>query len=205
MPTASANKLPERKAALPLRSAGSRRQRRSSRPAAAERAAGYRTVGPQQGDVCLCRTCGKSHGMQEGGRGVWPYRLNSIMLLIFHWVGKCQVGLLFISFLSDSGNNEKSLEGGRRKNYQPGSCWGSCLLGSSQLESSTSVPQDLAPSPGSLGGSCQPLVCCLFTLFSTLVFMNIYVELQNSQEHFNQRTICSLIRDNTNQEVQSRL
>jgi len=35
--------------------------------------------------------------------------------------------------------------------------------------------------------------------------MYIHVKLQNSQEHFNQRTICKLIRDKTNQEVQSML
>lgn len=33
--------------------------------------------------------------------------------------------------------------------------------------------------------------------------MYIYVKLQNSQEHFNQRTICRLIKEDANQEVQN--
>ena len=42
--------------------------------------------------------------------------------------------LLFISFLSDLDNNEKSLKDGRSKNSQPRSYRGSCLLGSGRCQ-----------------------------------------------------------------------
>lgn len=75
--------------------------------------------------------------------------------------------------------------------------------GTSPLESWSPSPRTWIL-PLDLGAMAASL--CLLSVYSFLIsFMNIYVKLQNSQEHFNQRTICNLIRDNTNQEVQSTL
>lgn len=135
VPTASANKLPETKSS----SAGEECLlfcfRIKRQPAAAEWAAvhgtAWRRWRVRDGNICLCRTCWKSNKMQERGREVSCYWFNLItLLLIFHCIGKCQMVLLFISFLSDLDNNEKSLKDGRSKNYRPRSYRGSCLLGS---------------------------------------------------------------------------